>query len=145
MRGRIDGSGADPMGECGYLPLSRAEALRRLGSVAVGRIVFTERALPAIRPVHHLLDTDGAIIIRSHLGSTVLNAVDAVVAYQADLLESTDRIGWSVTVTGMARQAGSPELLERLPRRWLGREPVRVIRVEPELVTGFALADGSGD
>ena len=36
--------------------------MRLLGSVSLGRVVFTARALPAIRPVTHLVDGDHVII-----------------------------------------------------------------------------------
>jgi pyridoxamine 5'-phosphate oxidase-like protein len=44
--------------------LPRAESLRLLRSVSVGRLVFTHLALPAIRPVNHVVDGD-RIMIRS--------------------------------------------------------------------------------
>ena len=47
--------------------LTAAESWRLLGSVSLGRVVFTMKAMPAIRPVNHLID-DEAIIVRSHLG-----------------------------------------------------------------------------
>lgn len=43
--------------------IGTGEALRLLGTVGLGRIVFTRHALPAVRPVNHLLD-DGDIIVR---------------------------------------------------------------------------------
>ena len=52
------------------LELTRAESWRLLGSVSLGWIVFTRHAMPAIRPVNHLVD-DQTIIIRSHLGSAI--------------------------------------------------------------------------
>lgn len=36
--------------------LDRSEALRLLGTVPLGRIVFTHQALPAIRPVNHVVE-----------------------------------------------------------------------------------------
>ncbi|WP_158888126.1 pyridoxamine 5'-phosphate oxidase family protein [Amycolatopsis anabasis] len=127
-----------------FSELSRAEALRRLGSVGVGRIVFTEDALPAIRPVNHVVD-GGAVIIRSHAGAALLSAVGTVVAYEADVIEEDDRIGWSVIVTGVARQVRGAEALARYHRilhPWVDRDMEYVIRIEPELVTGFALSNG---
>ena len=35
--------------------LNRSEALKLLGSVSLGRLVFTHQALPAVRPVNHLV------------------------------------------------------------------------------------------
>ncbi|MEV7395311.1 pyridoxamine 5'-phosphate oxidase family protein, partial [Streptomyces sp. NPDC091215] len=45
--------------------LDSSEALRLLGSVSLGRIVFTRQALPTVRPVNHVL-VDGDIVIRTH-------------------------------------------------------------------------------
>ena len=50
--------------------LDAAEAIRLLASVEFGRVVFTVNALPAIRPVNHLLD-EGRIIIRTRLTSAI--------------------------------------------------------------------------
>lgn len=44
--------------------LTGAEALRLLGGVSLGRIVFTRQALPTIRPVNRVL-IDGDIVIRT--------------------------------------------------------------------------------
>ena len=40
--------------------------MRLLASVSLGRIVFAARALPAIRPVNHLVDGDYVIICTDH-------------------------------------------------------------------------------
>jgi hypothetical protein len=54
--------------------LARDESLRLLGGVAVGRVVFTRHALPAIRPVNHLVEDD-KIIIRIQPDSALGEAV----------------------------------------------------------------------
>jgi Pyridoxamine 5'-phosphate oxidase len=48
------------------LDLTEEESWQLLGGVSLGRVVFTMNAMPAIRPVNHLVD-EKAIIIRSHL------------------------------------------------------------------------------
>lgn len=122
-------------------PLSRTQSLRLLAGVALGRVVFTERALPAIRPINHLVD-NGMIIIRTHLGAAVLGAVGMVVAYEADEIDPLAHTGWSVIVTGLARQVQDPDDLgryERALRPWVDGEKDQVIAIEPELVTGYLL------
>lgn len=47
--------------------LGRDEALRLLATVSLGRIVFTQYALPAVRPVNHLVEGE-SIIVRVHEG-----------------------------------------------------------------------------
>lgn len=124
--------------------LPRAEALRRLGSVALGRVVFTDRALPAIRPVNHLLD-DGRVIIRSHSGAAILFAAErgVVVAYEADAIDPVERVGWSVVVTGVATLVDDPVAIEDYRRRlrpWVDVPMDQVIAISADIVTGFELA-----
>lgn len=128
--------------------LERAEALRLLGSVSLGRIVFTQRALPAIRPVNHLLDDDGDVVIRTHEGAALtVHAQQAgdrgvVVAYEADVIDPVTHLGWSVVVTGYARLITDPDDLARYESRlrpWVDEAMNYAVRVHPEEVTGVRL------
>jgi nitroimidazol reductase NimA-like FMN-containing flavoprotein (pyridoxamine 5'-phosphate oxidase superfamily) len=128
--------------------LSTAEALRLLAGVPIGRVVFTRHALPAIRPVNHLV-ADGQIVIRSNPG-TVLSAEvapsGAVVAFEADELDADRHLGWSVIVTGVARLVDDPEEAAHYKARlrpWVSGEMDQVVRISPEIVTGFRLRPAS--
>jgi Pyridoxamine 5'-phosphate oxidase len=123
--------------------MTRDEAMRRLASVRIGRVVFTSRALPAIRPVNHLVE-NGHVIIRSPEGSAIVTAASAergtVVAYEADELDPTSHTGWSVVITGLARLVDDPH--EAAPYQQVLRPHIPgdrglVIRIYPELVTGL--------
>lgn len=125
--------------------LTREEALRRLGSVELGRIAFTSKALPTVRPVNHLLD-DGQIIIRARDGSSIITASSAergvVVAYEADEFDTASRTGWSVVVTGRAWVVDDPQLAASYGETlvpWVAGRMSHVIRIAPEYVTGFEL------
>jgi acyl-[acyl-carrier-protein] desaturase len=69
-------------------------------------VVFTRQALPAIRPVNHLID-DGRMIVRTRLVAKVAvttrshNNSDEVMAYEADERDPERRTVWSVVVTGI--------------------------------------------
>lgn len=125
--------------------LDRTAAMALLASVDYGRIVFTHNALPAIRPVNHLVD-DGEIIIRTRLSAKVTAAAaeiqGAVVAYEADVIDPVRRVGWSVVVTGLARPVTDPERIDRYQRRlrpWVNQVMDTVVGIKPEIVTGFRL------
>ncbi|MFJ2901459.1 MULTISPECIES: pyridoxamine 5'-phosphate oxidase family protein [unclassified Streptomyces] len=131
------------------VPLDGAEALRLLGSVSLGRIVFTRHALPTVRPVRHALD-DGDIVIRTEEGSALTahtrqaDGPGVVVAYEADVLDPDTHLGWSVVVTGYARVVTDPGELARSQAAlhpWPDRDQERdqVIRVHPDLVSGVLL------
>jgi hypothetical protein len=118
--------------------LTRPEALRLLGLAPIGRIVYTVRALPAIVPACHLVDS-GMVVVRTHIGS---ECTGAVVAYQADAIDPIERVGWTVTVTGVARRildADEIALYEDRLTPLVKAEGVEVIRIYPEIVTGHEL------
>lgn len=120
--------------------LSRPESLRLLGDVPVGRIVYTVRALPAIVPVCHLVD-NGMVVVRTHIGG---ECAGSVVAYQADAIDLRDRLGWMVTVTGVARRILDPDEVEyyadRLPPL-VSADAIETIRIYPEIVSGARLVN----
>lgn len=124
--------------------LGVAECLTLLASVPFGRVVFTQRALPAIRPVNHLVD-DGNVIIRTDPDSAVGTAAGSVVAYEADQIDPVTRSGWSVVVTGVARLVTDQAEVARylgLLDAWVEGGRDRVLRIPPDLVTGYELGAG---
>jgi nitroimidazol reductase NimA-like FMN-containing flavoprotein (pyridoxamine 5'-phosphate oxidase superfamily) len=125
--------------------LTAAESWRLLAGVSLGRVVFTRHAMPAIRPVNHLVD-DETVIIRSHLGAAITGRADGdgtVVCYEADDIDPVRHTGWSVIVTGMARLVRDPAAVSRhrqLLQPWADGQMDYVIAVEPQLITGLRLA-----
>ena len=126
------------------LNLTEEESWQLLGGVSLGRVVFTMKAMPAIRPVNHLVD-EKTIIIRSHLGAAIVShAADdgAVVCYEADELDPVRHTGWSVIVTGMARlvrEPGAVARYERLLEPWAAGQMDHVIAITPQIITGIRL------
>lgn len=128
--------------------LGRAEAMRLLASVPFGRIVFTRNALPAVRPVNHLVDRQ-QIIVRTGLSTGLSNSVrsarSVVVAYEADDIDPVRRLGWSVVITGAARPVTDPGLVEEYRQRlrpWVNGAADDVVAIEPTLVNGIELVAG---
>ncbi|KIF01137.1 pyridoxamine 5'-phosphate oxidase [Streptomyces sp. RSD-27] len=127
--------------------LGTNEAMELLGSVELGRIVFTRDALPAVRPVNHVLDA-GDIIVQVQDDSTLRALSTAaedtgvVVAYEADAIDLRDHLGWSVVATGYATAVTDPSEIERYARLlqpWVEVAGSGAIRIRPDLVTGFRL------
>lgn len=120
--------------------LTRPESLRLLAGAPFGRIVYTVRALPAIVPVSHLVD-NGMVVVRTHVGG---ECAGSVVAYQADDVTHGHPPGWSVTVTGVARRildAGELAHYESLLAPLVDAQGVELIRIYPEIVTGYRLVE----
>ena len=129
--------------------LTPLESMRLLASVPLGRIVFTARALPDVRPVSHLV-LDDRVIVRADSGVAITSALRAepgtVVAYEADAIDPVDHLGWSVTVVGVAHQVTDPvaaDAFRRALRHWADGANDQVISISPGTVTGFRLVAGS--
>ncbi len=124
--------------------LPREESLRLLGTASLGRVVFTLFALPAIRPVNHIVEDD-KIVIRTHLGAAIASAVDGtgtVVAYEADMIDPDDHLGWSVIVVGRASLVTDPGEIIRYQqalRPWVSGDLDQVIVITADMVDGFRL------
>ncbi|TDU05835.1 pyridoxamine 5'-phosphate oxidase-like protein [Streptomyces sp. 846.5] len=130
------------------LEVDAAEALRLLASTSLGRIVFTENALPAIRPVNHIV-LGGDIIVRTHLGAALAAHVQGtatpgtVVAYEADDIDPSTHLGWSVVVTGFGRLVTDSTELETYRSHlmpWVDRVMDCAVHIHPEIITGVRLA-----
>ncbi|MFG2561839.1 pyridoxamine 5'-phosphate oxidase family protein [Streptomyces sp. NPDC048496] len=144
-----------PPGPRRSVELDSDEALRLLGSVSLGRIVFTRHALPTVRPVNHILD-NGDIVIRTHEGAALTSrtrqadSLGVVVAYEADTIGPDTHLGWSVVVTGYAHLVTDPYELARyqaLLNPWVNQTMDYAVRIHPDLITGVRLTavDEPGD
>ena len=88
--------------------LSQRECLALLRTEQVGRVVFTERALPAVVPITFAV-LDDAIVLATRAGTRLArSARGGVLAFEADRLDPVTRTGWSVVVTGMAEYVVDP-------------------------------------
>jgi uncharacterized protein len=90
------------------MELSRSECLALLATAGVGRIVYTEHALPAVRPVPFALDREEVVF---PAGDERLAAAveQTVVAFQADEIDDADGTGWSVYGVGEAYEVVDPD------------------------------------
>jgi len=127
------------------IELSPDESVRLLSSASMGRVAFSARALPAIRPVNHLIDDDH-VIIRTDTGASITSGLRAggqtVVAYEADEIDQAQRLGWSVVVVGVARRVTDPgeaAAYRRSLRPWVAGSKDQVIAIHIDLITGYRL------
>ncbi|MFJ9870167.1 pyridoxamine 5'-phosphate oxidase family protein [Streptomyces sp. NPDC101165] len=131
----------------GFRELARHECLRLMAKAPVGRIVYTRQALPAVSPVNFSLEADGAVVLRAPAALDLARAVDgAVVAFEADDVDTARQSGWSVVITGSATVVTDPAEHDGLTRTgpvsWAPASEEVFIRIEPELVTGRELLGG---
>lgn len=121
--------------------LERDECLRLLATQGVGRVGLSAGALPVILPVNFYVDGD-RILVRTGFGTKLAAAMrNAVVCVEVDEIDSVYHSGWSVLVTGTARELTGAEAeaaLELPLRPWSDRAD-HVIAIDIELVSGRRL------
>ncbi len=123
--------------------LERERCLDLLGTVRVGRLVFTEDTLPAVQPTNFRM-YQGQVVIRIAGGGKLAAATgNAVVAFQADDLDPDLRTGWSVTVVGHATLITDVgELVDvagTFLQPWVDGRRDHFVRIRTEKVTGREL------
>ncbi|WP_197320998.1 pyridoxamine 5'-phosphate oxidase family protein [Saccharomonospora sp. NB11] len=123
--------------------LNEAECLDLLRSEPVGRLVFTERAMPAIRPVNYVLDGRD-VIIRTTGDSWSRHVADTVVAFEVDRIDNETHTGWSVVLLGTATVITDVDTLVRVTdfrhRPWAPGRRDRYLRIQAGQFTGRRLS-----
>ena len=124
----------------GLTVLDREACLRHLATATIGRVALTSQALPTVLPVNFRL-TDAGVVFSTGRGSKLEAATrGTVVAFEADDIDRTTHTGWSVVVTGVAREICDLDELEAvryLPLAHWGVDAVeRYVCISLELVSG---------
>jgi uncharacterized protein len=120
--------------------LDKAQCLALMATMLLGRIAFTEGALPAVQPVAFAL-AHGEVFIPTHRGSTVAAASrGAVVAFEVDEFDALSRTGWDVTIVGASRVISDPAEVDHLDelgvRAWAAPGDHCYIGIRAQLVRG---------
>jgi hypothetical protein len=122
--------------------LDPSECLRLLATADIGRVVYTERALPAVMPTKFTL-ADGNVLLRvAHDSRLATKLPGSIVAFQVDNFVQGALSGMSVLVTGQCRTVTDGARLG-----WLGhqRDPefaglrLVVLEIAGTLLTGLRI------
>jgi nitroimidazol reductase NimA-like FMN-containing flavoprotein (pyridoxamine 5'-phosphate oxidase superfamily) len=120
--------------------LNRRQCLDLLQGVRVGRLVFTEDALPTVQPVNFRLWRDDLAIRVAGGAKLAAAAHNLVVAFEADELDPDLRTGWSVTVVGHAQPITDVNELVELSgtflKPWVDGRRDHFVRIRTEKMTG---------
>jgi len=129
--------------------LERTECVRLLARGLVGRVVFSDGALPAAQPVVYQLDGE-EVIFRTKNGSKLAAAMrHAVVGFEIDDVDLHSRSGWSVFGIGEAYEVVDParlaELADAYPDVWVLGHDAHTIAIPLQIITGRRLTAGHID
>jgi nitroimidazol reductase NimA-like FMN-containing flavoprotein (pyridoxamine 5'-phosphate oxidase superfamily) len=121
--------------------LSRVDCLLLLGRMSLGRVAFSERALPAIRTVGYTL-VGSSLVLSAGTEQLARHLDGQVVAFEVDEIDPVDSTGWSVVVTGDARILRHPgELMRqhRTPMLDPRADSSLLVRLVPGQMTGHRI------
>ena len=124
--------------------LDEAECIRRIESTPVGRVGFISDGVPLVLPVNFEWH-DGGVVFRTLEGQKLAAAASQqTVCFEVDDWDQQTHSGWSVVMSGAARQVTEWAEIEQLER--LGVVPWTKgewrplwIRIEPEELSGRQL------
>ena len=123
--------------------LGQDECLRLLAGSLIGRVVFTEAALPAAHPVTYLLDGDEVVFRTANGGKLAAATLHHVVAFQVDHVDPATRTGWSVLGVGEAYEVTDPrrlaDLADRMPAPWAPIRSGHTVAIPLQRLTGRVL------
>lgn len=120
--------------------LERAECLRLLAGGSVGRVVFTDAAMPAALPVNYVVDDEEVVFRTGRSGRLAATVPGNVVAFEADDIDVSIGTGWSVLGVGEAYEVCDLARLAELADRW----PESSVRGQREVVVCVPLQLLSG-
>jgi uncharacterized protein len=122
------------------VPLGRQECWALLRTVEIGRLCYTENAMPVVRPVPFRVDGTGVI---AAVGATAtLYEVfrrPSIVAFEAGEWTPGELRGWSVQAVGKAQTLPRPTVADHIQHElapWIDGAPAHFVCVELTVLTG---------
>jgi len=130
---RIDKSGLEVVDDDECFALAK--------TARIGRVVYSDRALPVIVPVNFILDRADVVIRTQRRSRLATHASGNVVAFEVDEIDEFTQSGWSVLVRGTASFVDSVDDLpeEDRPSSWAQGVRSLFVRIPLEDVTGRRL------
>jgi uncharacterized protein len=122
--------------------------MARLARKRVGRLAVVVDHYPQVFPVNYRLD-DFVVVFRTNLGTKLLAANHANVAFYVDHVDEVTQSGWSVMIQGMAEDVTDrhrdviTERSRSLPiDSWVPGDQSRIVRIIPARVSGRQITPG---
>ena len=129
-----------PASEHLLLEIEEQECRRLLGTTGLGRLGFTERALPMILPVHYTLRGDDVVLSSISGSRTAAARTGTVLAFEVDDYDPVNHAGWTVSVVGPGRTITDPgeiAVLDELDfAPWRGHPHQSYLAVQIALLQG---------
>lgn len=120
--------------------LTETECFALIQTMPIGRVVYSEWALPVIVAVNFALDGMDIVVRTQRRSRLATQAPGNVVAFEVDDIDIATRSGWSVVMTGRFQLVDEPADIRRLDgiglHSWAPSAHDRYLKLRPEVVTG---------
>lgn len=117
--------------------LSRAECIRLLPTVPVGRLVFVHEGEPRAYPMNFAAEGPRIWLRSDTVGAAADIAPDAPVAFEVDSYDAWLHTGWSVLISGRLRWfAEEPDALVATRMPWAPGPRTRVGCLDGQRISG---------
>ena len=120
--------------------LSETSCFALLATMPVGRVLYSDQALPVIVPVNFKLDGRDIVVRTARRSRLASKAAGQVVAFEVDQIDVATRSGWSVVLTGrfdLVEDAAELAHLESLGlESWVPTPTDRYLRMRPDIISG---------
>jgi uncharacterized protein len=123
------------------IALDEAVCWRLMETVEVGRLSYTEAALPVVRPVPFVVENGACVVVALSLAVTSIRvfAQPTIVAFEAGEWRPSEHHGSSVLLVGRASAASELDAVrfaERGLLPWIGGQLALYVQVMGGVVTG---------
>jgi hypothetical protein len=119
--------------------LSRGESLDLLALKNLGQLIFTRNALNAVAPARYLVEPDRVLVHVFPTSDGIPWRDGDVLTLYVSTVETDERHGWSVAVTG--RVHGTPQITNSESQPWINRGGGDLLEIAVELVRGERIGD----
>lgn len=128
--------------------LDPQECLQLLAGARVGRVVYSDGAIPVCTPVNFRLDGDEVVFRTSPRTRLAIAAPGTVVSFEIDAVDELTETGWSVLATGVAERVDDERRVRHLEglqlNTWVDEDRTTWLRIPLTRLHGFWLGPRSG-
>jgi nitroimidazol reductase NimA-like FMN-containing flavoprotein (pyridoxamine 5'-phosphate oxidase superfamily) len=139
----------EPVDKSGLVVLTEGDCFALLETAPIGRVVYSDRALPVIVPVNFTLDGVDIVMRTGRRSRLATHAAGHVIAFEVDDIDATSRSGWSVVLTGILQLVDNRADVERVVRlalrSWAPSAHDCYLRLRPDLVTVRRIPSASSE
>lgn len=94
--------------------LSRSECFELLRQHSLGRIIYSDQALPTVEPVNYAVHHHSVVLLTRASSKLAVAIHNVVVGFEADRIANDLQTGWGIRAVGLAHPVDNPDVIHEL-------------------------------